>query len=100
PRQNNRPRPTGGADLDPVLLAIRSMRLGGVDKAGVKSATAWQDIGFHLDGVCTRSGTCAESAESCQKAGTGTPFDGTYCRDNTFGRLQVSVNSSEIAEKY
>lgn len=93
PTTADRPDAAAGNSLPPIYLAITGMRLGSLDLNDQPSSTAWQDIGFDLDGVCTQSPTCATSApvESCKPTGLAIPVDGDYCRDNTFGRLEVKA---------
>lgn len=105
PTPADRPKPSAAPPLPPITLALRTMRLGGYDKSGEKSSTAWEDIGFDIDGVCTNSPTCSgdplNPQLSCARTGNTTPFDGNYCRDNTFGRLQVVAETvSQIAKTY
>jgi hypothetical protein len=94
PSVNDRPQNAGG-DGGPVLLfAIRSMALGSLDRDQEPTEDAWQTLGFDLDGVCTNSKSCpGENKVSCTSLGTGIPFDGLSCRDNTFGRLEATAVS-------
>jgi hypothetical protein len=104
PKASDRPAPSqGGTDLPPLAFAITRMRLGATDKQGQPNKDAWQDIGFDLDGMCTGSPTCDPTLtqNSCKPASIATPYDGDYCRDNTFGRLQVMAQDiKEIGGKY
>jgi hypothetical protein len=52
--------------------------------------TAWRDIGYDLDGLCTAIDGGALSMGSCVPAGSATSdliTDGKDCRDNAFGRF-------------
>ena len=105
PTAEEHPSPQPGDSVPPIYLAIRSMRLGSLDPEGNPSKTAWQDIGFDLDNTCTTSGTCpsdpSKPSVSCKPTGSAVAFDGNYCRDNTFGRLEILASSiSEIGGKY
>jgi len=86
-----------GASVPPIVFAIRSMRLGSLDRDGNLSKTAWQDIGFDLDGTCTRSPTCdePEPVYPCKALLTVIPGDGNYCRDNRFGELEYAIATNE-----
>jgi len=104
PTQADRPAATaGGADLT-LTFGIRSMRLGSRDLAGKLDDKAWTTIGFDLDGLCTSSPTCAAEGEppmSCRVQGTQYPVDGTWCRDNTFGRLEYMVErETEVGNRF
>jgi hypothetical protein len=105
PRPEQRPAAAAGASVPPIYLAIRTMRLGGLDQDGVRSETAWKDIGLDLDSTCTLSESCpadpAKPSLSCKPSGASVPVDGNYCRDNTFGRLQVIASKvREVSEVY
>jgi hypothetical protein len=94
PTPADRPSPTDTATSKTIYLAITAMRLGSLDPNNKPSSTAWEDIGFDLDGVCTQSPTCVTSGDpqvSCKPTGIAVPVDGNYCRDNTFGRLEVKA---------
>jgi hypothetical protein len=93
PTPGDRPSAAGGSSLPPIYLAITAMRIGSLDPNNRPSTTAWRDIGFDLDGVCTQSPTCLTSdpVVSCKPTGAAVPVDGNYCRDNTFGRLEVQA---------
>jgi hypothetical protein len=100
-------RPDAGADaaasVPPIYLALTAMRLGSLDLNNQPSTTAWQDLGFDLDGVCTQSPTCPTTnpVESCKPTGLAIPVDGNYCRDNTFGKLEVeAAGIPQIGGKY
>ena len=82
-----------GDSIDEIIFAIRDMRLGSLDEQGELSSTAWQELGFDLDGTCTRSTTCeqVEPIVSCQPSGSFLPPDGKYCRDNMFGRMEYAI---------
>ncbi len=86
-----------GPSLDPIVFAIRSMRLGSLDPQGNLSETAWQDFGFDLDGTCTRSPTCGQidPIVSCKANSPSLPSDGKLCRDNMFGRMEYAIATNE-----
>jgi hypothetical protein len=86
-----------GESLAPIVFAIRSMRMGSLDEEGNPSKNAWQEIGFDIDGTCTRSPTCSEvePIKSCTSLGVVVPGDGSYCRDNRFGELEYAIANSE-----
>jgi hypothetical protein len=105
PTSASRPGPQSAAPLAPIYLAIRSMRFGAEEVDGGFSTTAWKDIGYDLDNTCTSSDTClgdgGPPAVSCKPTGAGVPYDGDYCRDNTFGRLEVTASTiPELGGKY
>jgi hypothetical protein len=95
PTTADRPAAGSAATVPPIYLALTAMRLGSLDPNDKPSTTAWQDIGFDLDGVCTQSPTCLTSSPvmSCKPTGLAVPVDGNDCRDNTFGRLEVEAAS-------
>lgn len=97
PGPEDRPQSDPGESLPPIVFAVRSMRLGSLDPAGNLSETAWQDIGFDLDGTCTRSPTCEqiEPIQSCKPNSPLVPADGNYCRDNMFGRMEYAIATNE-----
>jgi hypothetical protein len=110
PTPEMRPAVGGQADVGTIYLAIDHLRLGGQDPAGVTSSTAWEDMGFDLDGLCTDSGglddpanpdACAMVEEQGCKATTSklSP-DGRNCRDNTFGRFEGDVSHTDEIAKY
>jgi hypothetical protein len=104
PRESDRPAPTSDADLAPFYLALSTLDLGERGPDGKPNPNVWQTQGFDLDGVCTNSPTCNSGDSipvSCKNPGTAIPFDGDYCRDNTFGRFayQAAV-VPEVAKKY
>jgi len=93
----------GGTSEPPIYLAITAMRLGSLDPNNQPSSMAWEDIGFDLDGVCTQSPTCLtnDPVESCKPTGLAIPVDGNYCRDNTFGALEVKAAAiPQVGGKY
>ncbi len=103
PTTADRPEGGGPADVGAIYLAITSMRLGSQDTSFKPSDTAWRDIGFDLDGVCTQSPTCPTDSPvvSCKPTGVPVPVDGDYCRDNTFGELEVKASSiPDVGGKY
>ena len=105
PTSASRPGPQKAAALPPIYVAIRSMRFGGQELDGGSSQTAWKDIGYDLDSKCTSSDTClgdpTNPSISCKPTGQQVPYDGNYCRDNTFGRLEVTASTiPELGGKY
>lgn len=103
PGAGDRPTGTSSADVGPITLAISSMRLGSRNKAGDLDPNAWKDIGMDLDGLCTGSDTCEgqDSPAGCAPTVPQVAYDGNYCRDNTFGRLEFQAALvPEIAKKY
>ncbi|MBS2015880.1 MAG: hypothetical protein JST00_23535 [Deltaproteobacteria bacterium] len=103
PRPEDRPPPGSPTKLPPIYLAISSTRLGSLDPKGNLDSNAWQDIGYDLDGVCTGASSCegTDSPPSCKPTVPQISTDGTYCRDNTFGRLEFTAALvPEIAKKY
>lgn len=105
PLPKNRPAVQSAPSLAPIYVALRSMRFGGEELDGGASTTAWKNIGFDLDGKCTQSDTCpgdpTNPSQSCKPTGIAVPYDGDYCRDNTFGRLEVTASSiPELGGKY
>jgi len=103
PTPADRPAAGDTSSIPPIYLAIRSMRLGSQDVNFQPDPNAWEDLGFDLDGVCTNSPTCSTDNPivSCKPTGVAIPFDGNYCRDNTFGRLEVQAsNIKEVGGKY
>jgi len=98
-------RPTGHdtAELPPIYLAIRDLRLGSRAPDGGADPNAWQSLGFDLDSTCTSSPTCPmdDPVVSCKPTGAAVPTDGNYCRDNMFGKLEgYAANIPEIGGKY
>jgi len=95
PTPADRPPAGDTSTVAPIYLAITAMRLGSLDPNNQPSMTAWQDIGFDLDGVCTNSPTCLTNnpVVSCKPTGAAVPYDGNYCRDNTFGRLEQQAST-------
>lgn len=103
PLAKDRPAKASPGDVGPITLAIGAMRLGSLDANGDLDPSAWKDIGYDLDGVCTGSDTCegADSPPSCAPTVPQIAYDGTYCRDNTFGRLEYQVALvPELADRY
>ncbi|MFO0661274.1 MAG: hypothetical protein U0165_15790 [Polyangiaceae bacterium] len=88
PLLTDRPASDGANELEPIYLALSTLRLGGRDLDGSTNTDAWKDFGFDLDGVCTGSDTCNNATAdgppvSC-KTDSARP-DGVYCRDNMLG---------------
>jgi hypothetical protein len=103
PRPEDRPTASSEKVLPPIYLAVQSTRLGSLGEDGKLSNSAWQDIGFDLDGVCTGVESCAgdDSPPSCQPTVPQISIDGRDCRDNTFGRLEYAVALiPELSKKY
>ena len=95
PTSADRPKPGDTSELAPIYFALGDMRLGSQNPSFQSDPNAWQDLGFDLDGVCTNSPTCATDTPlvSCKPTLAEVAFDGNYCRDNTFGRLEVQASS-------
>lgn len=93
PTPEDRPAPGSDKVIPPVYLAIQSTRLGSLSETGQLDDTAWKDIGFDLDGVCTGVDTCQgdDSPPSCKPTVPQISTDGRVCRDNTFGRLEYAA---------
>lgn len=107
PTVDDRPKSTGGESVAPLYLAIDSMALGSLDREGNgiddDVPSAWKDLGFDLDGLCTNSESCPSVPLelSCQSRGALVPQDGNQCRDNTFGRLEnEAVSLPSLGRKY
>lgn len=103
PTPDDRPAPQGDDTVGVIFLAIRTMRVGSLDLEGRLDANAWKGIGFDLDGKCTSSPTCPSTSPdvSCKPSSAAVAFDGDYCRDNTFGRLEYQAALvPELANKY
>lgn len=103
PSDKDRPTGTSGATIPPIYLAVQSMRIGSQNEQLQLDSNAWRAFGFDLDGTCTGSDTCegADSPPSCKPPVPQISVDGTYCRDNTFGRLEYAASLiPELANKY
>ena len=103
PTAADRPKPGDTSELAPIYFAISDMRLGSQNPAFQPDPNAWEDLGFDLDGVCTNSPTCGTDTPlvSCKPTLSEVAYDGNYCRDNTFGRLEVQAASiPEVGGKY
>ena len=103
PTPADRPAPGDQAELAPIYLAIGDMRMGSQNTSFQPDPNAWEDLGFDLDGVCTNSPTCTTDTPlvSCKPTLSEVAYDGNYCRDNTFGRLEVQASSiPEVGGKY
>lgn len=104
PRPEDRPAPSAAPNIEPVFLALRTMRIGSLDESGTLDPNAWQTIGFDLDGTCTGSDSCPSRGEptvSCAPGSAQVARDGRLCRDNTFGRLEYTVQLvPEVSKKY
>jgi hypothetical protein len=106
PARSDRPAESDpGADLPPIYLALSRLRAGTTKDDGplTPDDNAWQDIGFDLDKLCTRSATCEVdqmqiNERSCANSNL-TPFDGNQCRDNEIGKLlKVASTSPSVGE--
>ena len=103
PRPEDRPAPQSDKVLPPIYLAVQATRLGSLGEDGKLDNTAWQDIGFDLDGICTGVDSCPgdDSPFSCKPTVPQISIDGHYCRDNTFGRLEYAAALiPELSKKY
>lgn len=103
PKPSDRPAAASAVNIPPITLALRTMRIGSQDAANNFNLLAWQDLGLDLDGVCTSSPTCPadEPIGSCKPTSAAAATDGNYCRDNTFGKLEVNAaNIPEVGGKY
>ncbi len=105
PTPSDRPPPSTQTtpDVPAIYLAVGTMRLGSQDPNFQPDASAWQDLGMDIDGICTNSPTCQQDNPlvSCKPTVTAIPYDGNYCRDNTFGKLEVQASSiPEVGGKY
>ncbi len=105
PTPSERPPASDAPALPPIYLAIHDVQLGALDKDGKPNANAWKDRGFDLDNTCTGSPTCDTAGEpvalSCKPPTSSVAYDGNYCRDNTFGRLEYTVSLvPEISKRY
>jgi hypothetical protein len=95
PTQAGRPASTGGTDIPPFFMAVKDMALGSLDRNGNPTEDAWKELGFDLDGKCTASPTCPTSTDVAGCSATVPSEDGTYCRDNTFGKLEAQAIAVE-----
>ncbi len=105
PTPKDRPPPSTNTqpDVPAIYLAVGTMRLGSQDPNFQPDASAWQDLGMDLDSVCTNSPTCTQDnpTPSCKSTVTAIAYDGNYCRDNTFGKLEVQASTiPEVGGKY
>jgi hypothetical protein len=102
PTPADRPPPGDTTEIPPIYLAVGTMRIGSQDPNFQPDSGAWEDLGMDIDGVCTNSPTCdLEDSVSCKPTVPAIPYDGNYCRDNTFGRLEVQAASiPEVGTKY
>jgi hypothetical protein len=105
PTNDGKPQPSGATALPPITLAIHDVELGALNKDGGADPNAWKDVGFDLDGLCTGSPTCDLGDQPtpipCKAPTASIAYDGNYCRDNTFGRLEYTVSLvPEIVTKY
>ncbi len=81
------PAPTGTGTS---VFALRDVRYGDIDATGASTATAWQSIGFDIDGY----DTTAASTDVCQLAAgspRATQIDGLDGIDNSFGENILPV---------
>jgi cysteine-rich repeat protein len=102
PGPQHRPLPEQAAtdSLPAIYLGWTHLELGGAASED-DGAEAWQRFGLDLDGVCSNSASCSDSAQSCRAASSEIPFDGSACRDNRFARVQSVLSPvPEIGERY
>jgi hypothetical protein len=107
PTAADAPKNADGPSIPPIILALRSMALGSLDRKGnpgTDNNPPWMSLGFDLDGMCTNSDTCSTTGDipqPCKPRSATIPKDGHDCRDNTFGRLEeTTVSLPSISEKY
>ncbi|MET0388398.1 MAG: DUF4215 domain-containing protein [Polyangiales bacterium] len=104
PQPADRPAegPGDDATIDDIYLGLARVRLGTNDVVGQLSEDVWQTIGFDLDGRCTNSATCGMAGDvSCRSRSPSLPFDGRFCRDNTFARLQSLIAlGPEVSQRF
>lgn len=96
PTVADKPRPVQSTQPDqgPIVVALRRIDLGTTNPYdGGPADTAWQTLGFDIDGLCTgASKTCGTSdAPACAPLQGQIPIDGEYCRDNSFGNLATTL---------
>jgi hypothetical protein len=66
--------------IDDIYLALTNLNMGQVNSKGDVSSSAYTNLGFDMDGVC--SGQClTETRSPCKPVSP----DGNYCRDNKLG---------------
>lgn len=102
PKESDRPAAASAVSLPPIMVALRTMRIGSQDADNNLSLQAWKDLGFDLDGVCTSPDTCeVDAIGSCKPTTAAVVTDGNYCRDNSFGRLEgLAANIPAVGGKY
>ena len=90
---------TGPVDAGPdtnvagttAVFAVSLFRIGITTRAGETSDTAWKELGFNLDGLCT---SASDSKGSCTPTEGSKPAalaDGNDCLDNNFGSQLVPL---------
>jgi hypothetical protein len=121
PKDSDRPVSSDpGADLSPLYFAVYRFRIGAVDEKPdpmnpnltilPPNPNAWKEIGFDLDGSCTRSNNAGEKCHTsdeiqplvdqraCANSET-VPFDGNNCIDNSIGNLfNIAAQSPSIGD--
>ena len=96
PGPSDRPANTAPGEIEPLVFAVRAMRLGSRNEKGEVDKDAWKSIGFDLDNTCSTSPTCPAAEQermSCSSGASVLP-DGRYCRDNMFGQLEYSITQT------
>jgi hypothetical protein len=87
----------GCVDTDGTVLAVDQLFLGDTDFGGVKSANAWKDFGFDIDGKTSTE----TSTDLCQPAAGGKKSisypDGNAGIDNAFGKNLVQKILAPLA---
>jgi len=93
------PGPTGHpGDGSGVVLAIKKLYLGDTDRQGAKSATAWKNFGFNLDGkVSTPDSTDLCKPRAGGKVSSVYP-DGNHGIDNSFGKNILPIITGVAAD--
>src|SRR5262249_22313869 len=104
PKDGDRPQKSDPGDtLPPLYFAMNRFRLGAVDEVAgpdhpgltilTPEPAARKDIGYDLDGACTRSASCMlddthlVDERACANTSGAVPFDGNECVDNSIGNL-------------
>jgi hypothetical protein len=71
-----------------LYLAVRQYRFGSLNVGGAPDPTAWQTIGWDIDGRCTDLAASKAQTNTCKRvpmASVDVLVDGQGCRDNNFG---------------
>jgi hypothetical protein len=83
--------------VDGVALAVDELFVGERTFAGVKSATAWKEYGFDLDGITTTaSGDFSKICKPYGNSASSVLEDGSNGRDNSFGRNVLTALSAFV----